>query len=133
MSEEREANMWPLAQRPVDRPLVYIAGPYTNPDPVANTHRAIREAEAMMETGLVTPVVPHLSLLWHTVVPHEDVAYWYEYDLAILARCDALYRMEGASTGADAEVVFAHERGIEVFDAWIALYDWAWHKAQASR
>lgn len=26
------------------RPLIYIAGPYTHPDPVANTHAAIHES-----------------------------------------------------------------------------------------
>lgn len=96
------------------RPLVYIAGPYTKPDPVENTRRAIEVGEAI-EHNLVTNVfIPHLSLLWHIVSP-APIERWYERDHAVLARCDALYRMEGESLGADMEVEFARERGIWVF------------------
>lgn len=124
MDETVETNVeqrW----RPVDRPLVYIAGPYTRPDPVSNTHIAIQVADEMMATGLVTPVVPHLSLTWHMVAPHDDVEWWYEYDLAILARCDALYRLPGESTGADAERRFAYDRGVPTFDRFEELFRWA--------
>lgn len=99
-----------------DRPLVYVAGPYTRPDPPMNTHEAIRVAEALQDSGKVTCVVPHLTLLWQAIQPHADVEYWYEYDLAMLARCDALYRLAGESSGADNEVAFALSRGIPVFD-----------------
>ena len=39
-------------------PLVYIAGPYTKPDPVKNTHRMIQIADRLMDLGVVpgTPV-----------------------------------------------------------------------------
>jgi hypothetical protein len=93
----------------VDRPFVYIAGPYVRPDPVENTHQTIKWADELQASGLITAYVPHLSLLWHIVVPHEP-DYWYEYDLAILARCDALLRLPGESTGADNEVKFALEQ-----------------------
>ena len=84
-----------------DRPLVYVAGPYTNPDPIRNTHDAIAWGDRINEDGLATAFVPHLSLLWHIVRPHDDVEYWYEFDLSILARSDALFRFPGASSGAD--------------------------------
>lgn len=109
----------------VDRPLVYVAGPYTRPDPVSNTHRAIQVAESLHETGAVTCIVPHTTLLWHVIAPHDDVTHWYEYDLAPLARCDALYRIPGDSSGADAEVAFAVERGIPVFYTIDDLLAWA--------
>lgn len=98
-----------------DRPLVYVAGPYTNPDPIRNTHDAVRWAEKVMRTGELTAFVPHLSLLWHMVSPHDDVEFWYEFDLTMLARCDAVFRFPGASSGADREVAFAYERGIPVY------------------
>ena len=84
-----------------DRPLVYLAGPYSHADPVANTHDTIRLAGRIADEGVVTPVVPHLTLLWHLVEP-KPIEFWYGYDLATLARCDAVLRLEGASTGADA-------------------------------
>jgi nucleoside 2-deoxyribosyltransferase len=108
----------------VNRPLVYLASPYSRPDPVANTNRVVLAATAMCQAGHVTPVVPHLTMLWHSIAP-QDLEFWYEYDLAVLARCDALLRMPGESTGADAEVAFAIERGIPTFDDEAAVNDWA--------
>ena len=102
-----------------DRPLVYVAGPYMSPDPVVNTHNTIKVADRLNEEGTVTCFVPHLTLLWHIVCPHganNDQTYWYEYDLTMLGRCDAVLRLPGVSTGADAEVVFATDRHIPVFN-----------------
>lgn len=104
----------------LELPLVYIAGPYTNPDPVSNTRAAIRAGDDLLD--VCVPVVPHLSLLWHLVCPH-DIEHWYEYDLAILARCDALLRLPGASSGADNEVAFAVENRLPVFMSVDALRD----------
>lgn len=108
-----------------ERPLVYVAGPYTNPDPVRNTHNAVHLAEAVIETGLMAAFVPHITLLWHAIAPHDDVNYWYELDLSTLKRCDALLRMPGASSGADAEVKFAMEHNIPVFTTLDGLVTWA--------
>lgn len=104
--------------------LVYLAGPYTHPDPVENTHKIIQEATKIVEDGIVTPVVPHLSLLWHMVTPRPE-SFWYDYDLQLLKRCDALLRFPGASWGADNEVLFANERSIPVFYSLEDLYSWA--------
>jgi len=97
-----------------DRPLIYLAGPYTNPDPVVNTRDTIIAAERLHESGLVTCHVPHLSLLWHIVAPH-DVNHRYDYDMAALCRCDAILRLPGASSGADNEVAFARSHGIPLY------------------
>lgn len=106
------------------RPLVYVAGPYVRPDCVENTHKAIKVGHELQESGLVTTHVPHVTLLSHIVVPlPED--HWYAYDIALLARCDALYRMAGASTGADREVEYAIEHGIPVFALAGELFNWA--------
>lgn len=106
-----------------DRPMVYVAGPYTsNPGP--NVNAAIEVGEWMWASGLVTPVVPHLSILWDIVSP-RDPQQWYDYDMAFLARSDALFRMAGESIGADREVVFAKKSGIPVFTDPSDLLDWA--------
>jgi|ERR1035437_1100762 hypothetical protein len=113
-----------MSEPHVDRPLVYVAGPYSHPDPVENSHMAIHVADKVEATGLVTPVIPHLSLMWHMVIPH-DVDFWYSLDIAVLARCDALLRFPGASTGADDEVAFAEDNDIPVFYAQEDLIAWA--------
>jgi hypothetical protein len=105
------------------KPLVYVAGPYTNGDPVVNTRAAVEMGEELIALG-VLPVIPHLSLLWHFAAPHP-VEFWYEYDLAVLARCDALYRMPGRSTGADREVEHALDLGLPVLDSLSDLRKWA--------
>lgn len=107
----------------LDRPMVYVAAPYTRPDPVENTHRLICEVDVMVDEGLVIPIAPHLTLLWHLVSP-RPLDFWYAYDLATLARCDAVLRLAGESSGADHEVVFARSRGIPVFFDKASLYEW---------
>lgn len=100
------------------RPLLYMAAPYTRPEPVANTHAVCKVSMIVYEQTVWCPVVPHLSLLWHAVTPREE-AHWYEYDLHLLRKCDAIVRLPGFSVGADKEIVVARERGIEIveFDA----------------
>jgi hypothetical protein len=106
------------------KPLVYIAGPYSHPDPVENTHRIITFANSILDDGQVTPLIPHLTMLWHTVTPrpYED---WLDYDRELLVRCDAIYRFPGESSGADAEVRWARNNGIPVFVGLADLYEWA--------
>ncbi len=109
----------------VQLPLVYVAGPYTNPDPVRNTHDAVQWAEKIIQTGQMSAMVPHITLLWHAIAPHDDVDYWYALDIAHLARCDAVFRFPGASSGADKEVEFALEESIPVFTDFDELRKWA--------
>jgi hypothetical protein len=94
-------------------PLVYVAGPYSS-DPVHNTRRAILVGEELEQAGCAV-LIPHLSLLWDLVSP-AGVERWYERDLHLLARCDALVRLNGRSVGVQAEVVVAREREIPVFE-----------------
>lgn len=95
------------------KPLVYVAGPYTHPDPVINTREACLVADKLTEMGAAV-VVPHLSLLWHAISP-APLETWYERDLDVLRHCHAVVRLQGASTGADAEVTDAVRHGIPVY------------------
>jgi hypothetical protein len=113
------------------KPLVYVAGPYTNPDPIQNTRTAIEAADVLYQFEGVVPVVPHLSLLWHFVSPHP-VDFWYEYDHQVLLRCDAIFRIEGESTGADAEVRLAEEHNIPIFGPYVDVHFREWVKSQST-
>lgn len=92
---------------------VYIAGPYTKPDPIRNTQIAISYADELLKLGH-TPFVPHLTMLWHLVSP-KKLEEWYAIDLPWIAACDALVRIPGESTGADKEVQEANRLGIPVY------------------
>jgi hypothetical protein len=81
--------------------FVYVAGPYTNGDPVLNTRNAIAVADRLHSMGYI-PVIPHLSMLWHTVSP-KPYDWWLEYDFELMSLCDAVVRLPGESTGADRE------------------------------
>lgn len=97
------------------RPLLYVAAPYTRPEPVSNTHHVYRVATIVYENTDWCPVVPHSSLLWHMVTPREE-AHWYVYDLHLLRACDAIVRLPGLSLGADNEIVFARDNGIQIVE-----------------
>lgn len=92
---------------------VYVAAPYTHPDPVENTRRAILAGDALLAAGH-TPFVPHLNLAWNLVSP-KPPATWYALDLAWLAVCEAVLRLPGESFGADVEVSEANRLGIPVY------------------
>ena len=91
---------------------VYIAAPYSGGDPVDNTREVVLVADRLAAQGHAV-YVPHLSLFWHFLSPHA-IDFWYDHDLAWLAKCDVLLRLPGESPGADAEVAFAREHGIRV-------------------
>lgn len=97
----------------IKRPLLYIAGPYTNPDPVINTHFAAKFASAIFERTEWVPVLPHPTLVWHMVTP-RPIDFWYDLDLHHMVRCDAVTRLPGASSGADNELRVAAEEGMTI-------------------
>jgi len=84
---------------------IYVAGPYTKGGVAVNVRNAILAGEALVQKGH-TPFIPHLTHLWHIVIPH-DVQFWYDYDMHWLKECDALLRIPGESIGADKEEAFA--------------------------
>lgn len=92
--------------------LVYLAAPYTKPDPVENTHAVMKIADAVLDAGFI-PLIPHLTLAWHLVSPKRYET-WLEYDRQLLMRCDVLLRIPGYSSGATQECTFANDCGIPV-------------------
>jgi|SRR6185312_5997538 len=84
---------------------VYVAGPYTRPDPIENTHRAIRVGDDLLSLGYI-PFIPHLTAFWHLLRP-RPYQEWLDYDLEWVRVCGVLLRLPGESSGADTEVAFA--------------------------
>jgi hypothetical protein len=108
---------------PMILPLVYMAGPYTKPDPVENTHKAMKRWEALRIARYCTPICPHWSMAQHLVTPRE-YQYWMNYDYELIRHVSALIRYPGESAGADSEVEFAKSEGIPVFDNEKDLKEW---------
>ena len=110
-------------------PLVYVAGPYTRPDPVLNTRDAVLAADQVLELGAVA-FVPHLSLLHHAISPkpYED---WIRIAMQMLSRCDVVLRIPGESPGADREVELARELGLAAVTSVVGLEAWLRGRADA--
>lgn len=101
------------------RKKIYIAGPMSLGDRVANLAQALAAFRALMLAGFA-PFCPQLTFLVEAFVPatHQD---WLAADLPWVACSDAVLRLPGTSLGADKEVAFAEARGIPVFESLEAL------------
>ena len=116
----------------MNKPMVYVASPYTKGDPCINTNFQMRVFDQMLSDGIVTPYVPLWSHFQHTAFPrpYQD---WIQYDNAIIPRLDALVRLDAVapgyfereSSGADREVELARSLGLPVFFSIEELYEWA--------
>ena len=84
---------------------IYVAGPYTRGDVAKNVKEAIETGDALAQLGHFV-FIPHLSHFWHLLTPHE-YDFWMKQDMAWLEICDAVFRFEGESKGADIEVDYA--------------------------
>ena len=94
------------------RPLIYVAGPITS-DPWGCVRTAL-ELEATLEDLGCDAYLPQLSILAE-IVRHKPYQYYIDHGLAMVARCDGLWRIRGDSPGADREVGRAHTLDIPVF------------------
>jgi len=92
---------------------IYVAGPYSNGDKAKNVERAIDMAELLSKKGWC-PYIPHLTHFWDLLYLHP-YEFWLAQDNEWLVYCDALYRMEGESTGADKEVTYAKAIGMPIY------------------
>lgn len=113
----------------MSKPLCYLAGPISKPDPLINVRSAIMLYQRLINDDVVTPFCPHLSILVPLVAggaETSDHEYWLKHDFEVIDHCAAVYRMDGESVGADQEVEYAAEvLGIPVFRELTGLYAWA--------
>lgn len=97
-------------------PLVGIACPYTDPDPVTNMRVAAAFATKLWEAadGAFVPNLPIANIMWDLIAPLPYKA-WLTITMAVIERCDLVVRLPGESSGADLEVDRADHLGIPVF------------------
>jgi len=92
---------------------VYIASPYTLGDVALNVKRQMDVAEELMNLGFApfTPLYSHFQHMAHPR-PYQD---WLKLDFVWILTCDCLLRLDGESSGADAEVKHALANNIPVY------------------
>jgi hypothetical protein len=95
---------------------VYIAGPYTNPDPVSNTATALTYFADLMQMGF-QPYCPHLVSHTAAMICDYDYDRWMDLCFAWVRASHVVVRISGHSPGADREVALATELGIPVFES----------------
>jgi hypothetical protein len=106
--------------------LVYVAGPYSAPDEagiLANVNAAIDAGNRLRNAGCAV-IIPHTSHYSHQRQPRSYEA-WMREDFELLLRSDCLFRLPGASPGAEREVACAQACGMPVFDVESELLEWA--------
>lgn len=110
---------------------IYCAGPlYSSGMLDRNVVEAVRTGRQIEQAGRLYGVVLH-AMVVHSgayaeqlIAPrtHVEAQTWDDF---WLSRCDAVFRMEGVSRGADWEVSLAGTLGIPVFTELTSLLDWA--------
>ena len=90
--------------------IIYVAGPYTKGDVAQNVRKAMDVGMQLNDRGHYA-IIPHLLHFLHVIHP-RSYHYWTELDNRIIPHCNELVRIEGSSTGADAEVELAESLNI---------------------
>ena len=109
--------------------LILVSGPYLSgtdgdPDKIAKNLAAMeamalpifeRGHLALVGEWLAWPVIRAAGGTNH----HDGIFKQYQYPVAhrLLSRCDAVFRIPGASNGADLECAKAREMGLPIFTA----------------
>jgi hypothetical protein len=92
---------------------VYISGPITLGGFDLNIGLAVDAANELANHGFA-PFCPHSNTFLMAVKQRRPHAEWLALDLPWVDACDVIYRIPGASKGADMEVARARKQGIPV-------------------
>lgn len=92
--------------------VVFVASPYRHGNRLENVQRQIWMGHTLMDYGY-TPILPLLMHYMEELRSRPDDEYRMA-DLELIEKSDAVLRLEGMSTGADAEVAYAETLGIPV-------------------
>ena len=116
-----------------DKPIVYVASPYTKGDACINTRCQMKMFDELITDDVVMPYIPLLSHFQHTAFPrpYQD---WIDYDLRIIDVMDACLRINAdyepmgyhisESSGADGEESRFKDQNKPVFTNKEDLYKW---------
>lgn len=112
--------------RCLDESCLHIAGPFrgkNNWEQEQNIRRAETLALGVWLLGAAC-VCPHTNTRFYQGAAPDHV--WLDGDLEILKRCDAILMTKDwpRSQGATAELAFAREHGLEVFESLGGLEQW---------
>jgi len=117
----------------VRRIVVYVAGPYRSPTESGvfdNIMRARAIAIELWRPGIAV-ICPHLNTAFFGGSQPDSV--WFDGDLEIILRCDALVTVPNweRSEGTKAEVAHAKRNGIPVFHHTHEFLNWAFRSRAA--
>ena len=101
---------------------VYISGPITRGDRVANFAKACSVQQRLIELGFA-PLNPMLTMMHPSAwqIPHDQ---WVASDLPWVEVADAVLRLPGDSDGADRECEHAERNRVPVFYSMLGLERW---------
>jgi hypothetical protein len=117
----------------MEKPVVFIASPYTKGDVAVNTHFQCKIFDRLLTEDRVIPVVPLWTHFQHLIFPrpYQD---WLKYDQALLRLYDCCLRLTAKhesmqyeqfeSSGADAEMETFRKQNKPVFLSIEDLYAW---------
>lgn len=121
--------------------VVYIAGPYTGPQPRPDDYLAIdrnianaREAAAELARCGIRFFCPHLhSAHFEAITPQVPPEFWYELDIHFLKACDVLLLLPGwqSSKGTMQELAIAQSRDMPTYENISDLVESEFSEAQA--
>lgn len=101
--------------------LVYLASPYSHPDPFVREERfeaVCKVASVLMRNGvhLYSPIAHTHPIAKYGLPTGWD--FWEQYDRVILSRCSDLWLLKlpgwETSIGCEAELQIAHEGGLRI-------------------
>ena len=114
--------------------VIYVAGKYSGPTHDGASFTAIarniltarEHAIALMKLGGCVTLVPHLNSYHMELDFTPDQQFWYNADLELLKRSDAIFMLPGwtESKGARIEYEYAQERGIPIFTTLAEVKTW---------
>lgn len=102
--------------------MIYLAAPYTSPDPVCVEDRVrvfCSKDSELSGGGIITvsPLSKHLMFINGSKLP-SDWAFWERYSYALLSRCDHMIviKLPGweESKGVQGEIKFAMDNNINI-------------------
>lgn len=99
---------------------IYVIGPVNTVRPGSecdqflNVRRMIEVATDLVNLGM-NPILPALCSFWHMMAP-QPRAFWIAKGQSDARSCNAAFRMDGESSGADADQVYCEKHEIPIFN-----------------